>query len=151
MRGLVESKIADTDARIAELAALAAELRRAAAQLESRPLDGPCDATCGCTSSTDVATPIACSLGADDLPARVAQWRAVLRSVVDRSPIRGGLRLTFTTRGPMAELVRLIDAEHDCCAFFSFAVTVDDRGVGLEVTAPDDGLAVLHDLFGESP
>jgi len=44
--------------------------------------------------------------------------------------------------------MRLAAAEQDCCQFFTFAITIDSRGVALEVRAPDDALPVLHTLFG---
>jgi DNA-binding transcriptional MerR regulator len=48
LRALVATKLADTEARIAELSTFAKELRATAKTLESAPLDGPCDDTCGC-------------------------------------------------------------------------------------------------------
>ena len=45
-------------------------------------------------------------------------------------------------------VIRLAAAEQDCCRFFGFAITVDDRGVALEVRAPHDALDVVHALFG---
>jgi DNA-binding transcriptional MerR regulator len=48
LRAVVAAKLADTEARIAELSAFADELRGTASVLESAPLDGPCDDTCGC-------------------------------------------------------------------------------------------------------
>jgi len=37
---------------------------------------------------------------------------------------------------------------HKLRAFFSFAVTVDQRGVGLEVRAPDGADEIVTSLFG---
>ena len=58
----------------------------------------------------------------------------------------------FDATAPFAELIRLITAEHDCCQFFTFAITIDTRGIALEVCAPDDApddaASVLHALFG---
>ena len=36
--------------------------------------------------------------------------------------------------------MRLVAAEQDCCQFLRFAITVDTRGVGLEVRGPADAL-----------
>jgi MerR family copper efflux transcriptional regulator len=61
LRDLVATKLAATEARIAELTALAAELRSTSLVLKSAPLDGPCDETCGCVSgprSTSVVVPL---------------------------------------------------------------------------------------------
>ena len=48
LRAMVAAKLADTEARIAELTTFAAELRATARTLESAPVDGRCDDTCGC-------------------------------------------------------------------------------------------------------
>jgi hypothetical protein len=39
-------------------------------------------------------------------------------------------------------------AEQSCCSFFSFALTVDDRGVALEVRAPQDAAELVTAVFG---
>ena len=49
---------------------------------------------------------------------------------------------------PLGDLARLARAEQDCCQFFSFTLTLDARGVGLEVRAPDDTRSIVHTLFG---
>ncbi len=36
----------------------------------------------------------------------------------------------------------------DCCAFFSFAITVDGRGLALEIRAPADAEDLVVALFG---
>ena len=45
---MVDAKLAETEARIAELTALADQLRSTARVLDTAPLDGPCDDSCGC-------------------------------------------------------------------------------------------------------
>ena len=49
-----------------------------------------------------------------------------------------------------AELMRLVAAEQDCCQFFQFAITIDTRGVALEVRAPADAIPVVTSMFGQS-
>jgi MerR family copper efflux transcriptional regulator len=93
-------------------------------------------------------TPIVCTLGGDAMPARVDEWQSLLEHVTERSPLAGGTRLTFEEDAPVTELARLVHAEHTCCAFFAFAITVDDRGVALEVTAPPEAQALVAELFG---
>ncbi|HUR50434.1 MAG TPA: hypothetical protein VMY88_13030 [Acidimicrobiales bacterium] len=92
--------------------------------------------------------PVACTLGAEDVPARLAEWREVLGSVTRREPIAEGLRLVLAADAPLARLAALAVAEQQCCEFFRFALTVDDRGLGLEVTARGEGQAVVAELFG---
>ncbi|MEA3055116.1 MAG: hypothetical protein QOD30_548 [Actinomycetota bacterium] len=91
--------------------------------------------------------PIACSLGADEVAGRIDEWQSVLAAVTSRSAIDGGLRLTFEG-APLAELARLAVAEHDCCRFFAFAITVDERGVALEVRAPERARELVASVFG---
>lgn len=93
--------------------------------------------------------PIACTLGSEAVPARIAEWRDVLTHVLSRDAIAGGLRLSLSDSAPVSRIAELAVAEQQCCAFFSFALTVDGRGVALEITAPGDGEAVVAELFGE--
>ena len=65
LRAVVSAKLADTETRIAELTAFATELRATAKTLESAPLDGPCDDTCGCVRGPTgaVAVPLTTKKG----------------------------------------------------------------------------------------
>lgn len=165
---LVTDKIADAQRRSAELVGLTADLQVAAAHLGGRPVDGPCGDGCAClgghaepaqsAESTRVvlgerADPdIACTLPATEIPGRVDDWQQVLDHVIDRAPSDdGGLRLSLSPDVPLDELARLVTAEQRCCAFFAFAITVDDRGVALEVRAPDDAADVVTAVFGAAP
>lgn len=116
---------------------------------------------CGC-SSTDGPAPtvpvvgpghedrptVACTLSSGEVDARVAAWQAILTDVEHRQSIPGGLRLGLAAGASVGEIARLAAAEHECCHFFAFALTMDDRGIALEVTAPADGQPVLDALFG---
>jgi MerR family copper efflux transcriptional regulator len=64
LRGLVTEKLDEVDARLDELLALQADLRVAADLLETAPLDGPCDDSCGCFAATATAAPVLVPLGA---------------------------------------------------------------------------------------
>jgi DNA-binding transcriptional MerR regulator len=160
---LVTAKIADAQRRSAELVRFTAQLQTAAAHLGGDPADGPCGAGCACltdppeTESESMpvllgerADPaIACTLPAGEMPGRVDDWRAVLAHVTHREPTPGGgLRLDLGPAVPLDELVRLAAAEQGCCAFFSFAITIDHRGIALEVRAPDDAADVVTAVFG---
>lgn len=94
------------------------------------------------------AEPIACTLDAGSLEGRVGEWRALLAHAVRRDAVDAGLRITLDASTPLEELVRLVAAEQTCCRFFAFAITFDERGVALEVRAPEDALPVVHELFG---
>jgi hypothetical protein len=70
--------------------------------------------------------------------------------VARREPIDGGLRCAFDTSVPLEELSHLVAAEQRCCPFFAFAITIDARGIALEVRAPDGAEAIVVSLFGAS-
>ena len=169
LRAVVADKLATAQLQIIELTTLTSELQRAATTLEMHRPDGPCDDSCGCVADSsdtaevvtrqpvmlgkkpdhgEVAVPIACTLGSQSMRSRLDEWQRLLEHVVRREPIESGLRVTFAPATPLDELMRLVVAEQDCCQFFAFAISLDTRGVALEVRAPDDALPVLQSLFG---
>lgn len=153
LRSSVLARIAEVQHRIAEQVAFAAELQATASALAERSVvDGPCDDRCGCNVAVTLVAagdaPIACSLADEAVSTRVQEWHAVLGGVQRRDAIAGGMRLQLATDADLAEISRLAAAEHACCGFFAFALTVDRRGPALEVTAPADAQDVLTALFG---
>jgi DNA-binding transcriptional MerR regulator len=170
LRDVVANKLASAQQQIVELMTLTADLQLAAAALESHRPDGPCDDTCGCVTTSvsgtlasgpqlvrlgkkpltaTAAVPIACTLGSQSMRGRLDEWQRLLEHVEHREPIDDGLRATFAPSAPLGELIRLAAAEQDCCQFFTFTITIDNRGVALEVRAPHDALPILHSLFGQ--
>jgi MerR family copper efflux transcriptional regulator len=163
LRRLVADKLATAQAEVVELVTLTAELRRAAAALERHRPVGRCDVDCGCTTDTaarprmvgvdlsgkpndDVA--IACTLEPDRVADRLSDWNHVVANAVTRAEIPGGIRLRFGDRIDVGEVARLAAGEQDCCRFFTFRITIDAAGVGLDVTAPHQALDVVHAAFG---
>jgi MerR family transcriptional regulator, copper efflux regulator len=158
---LVTDKIRATQTQIAELAAFAAQLQAAAGRLATTPIDEPCNDTCACLAhdvaelvavellATSDDVPIACTLEPGAMPDRLADWTRVLDAAQERSrTAEGRLRIEFGDAVDVAELVRLVEAEQRCCAFFAFAVTIDQRGIALEVGAPATAHDVVAGLFG---
>jgi hypothetical protein len=94
--------------------------------------------------------PISCMLGSDPLKGRIEEWQRLLIHIGEREPIVGGVRAVFKTTVPLDELMRLTAAEQNCCQFLSFAITVDTRGIALEVAAPADALPIVRSLFGSA-
>jgi DNA-binding transcriptional MerR regulator len=166
LRALVSAKIAEAQARVQEMVAFTAQLQEASEVLARHTPEGPCDDDCGCAPNADdpsagstavrlgvkptneTDSPIACTLGAVDMPGRLAAWQAGLAPVVSREPITGGVRLVFAPDTAVGDLAELAAAEQDCCMFFRFAITIDSRGIALEVTAPPDAIDLVHSLFG---
>lgn len=52
LRALVDDKVAEIETHLAEQTAFAHQLRATARTLVGRPLDGPCDDSCGCTTTS---------------------------------------------------------------------------------------------------
>lgn len=169
LRRLVARKINAVQNQIAELVTFAAELQQAAAALERHRPDGACDSDCGCVSEpdetelvaasisavsltakpdTDGEPAIACTLSAASMKGRIADWQSLLAHVERRDLIDGGVRSMFAPSVPISDLMRLVAAEQGCCQFFRFAITVDTRGVALEVRAPNDALEIVESMFG---
>jgi hypothetical protein len=71
-----------------------------------------------------------------------------LRYAERRVGLEDGVRVELVAGTPLQDLVRLVAAEQDCCQFLRFAITVDTRGVGLEVRGPADAGVIIESLFG---
>lgn len=102
---------------------------------------------------------IACTLDADRMGARIEDWSALLTGagagagggpagVVARTTVEGGIRLEFGPGADVAEIARLAAAEQDCCRFFGFALSIDARGVALDVRAPVEAAELVTAVFG---
>jgi len=168
LRELVEAKLGAAQDRVAELTALTRDLQGILDTLGTHTPDGPCDSECGCVShasssapvfttvalgpkpSAVPAPPIACTLEVDQMPGRLREWEELLAHVGAREAIESGVRLQLDATTEIDQLARLVGSEQACCGFFAFSITVDGRGLGLEVRAPADAQGVLTSLFGEA-
>jgi MerR family transcriptional regulator, copper efflux regulator len=168
LRELVAVKITAARDQIVELTTFASELQHAAVALERHRPQGACDSQCGCLSDpgdttraasaqtisltakplADDEPAIACTLSAGSMKGRLDDWQALLTHVERREWIDGGVRNVFAPSVPRDELIRLVAAEQDCCQFFQFMITVDTRGMALEVRAPEDARPILESMFG---
>jgi MerR family transcriptional regulator, copper efflux regulator len=169
LRRLVAAKVVAAQRQIGELMTFTSEMQHAAAALERHRPDGACDTDCGCVSDPDSTqtitatnqavslsikpaiigeSAIACTLSAGSMIGRIADWQSLLAHVERREQIDGGIRSLFAASVPSDELIRLVAAEQDCCQFFQFAITVDTRGVALEVRAPADAQSIVESMFG---
>jgi MerR family transcriptional regulator, copper efflux regulator len=171
LRDLVDGKIAIARRRVAELVALTAQLQEARQALTTEAADGPCGPGCACVDETthrpdratragrwptlvvqmtDSRAAIACTLDDEDMGQRMVDWQAVLEHAVERSPLEGGIRVTFGPRVAIDDVARLARDEQACCSFFDFALTVDQRGIALEVRAPEAAQTLIESIFGSA-
>jgi DNA-binding transcriptional MerR regulator len=164
LRDLVADKITDAQQRTADGIALIAQLRQAQSWLEGHTASGACDDRCGCT--TDPVTElgrrtagepipasaddraIVCTLAVDKMPGRLDAWHQTLASGHRCEDIAGGRRIRLPRDTDITSLGQLIADEQGCCPFLTFTLTVAIDEVVLEVTAPPEGLPVVHALVG---
>lgn len=116
------------------------------------------DAGCGCgNGAPSDGSPIACTLEVGQIGSRLDEWSALLDAtddrlagVVARTAIEGGVRLELGPDTDVAEVARLAAAEQDCCRFFRFNLSIETRGVALEVRAPAEAAEIVTSLFGSA-
>ncbi|MGW2054113.1 MerR family transcriptional regulator [Streptomyces sp. NPDC001840] len=172
LRPRLTARIADAERRTAELGAFTASLHRALNHLDALPdRSARCDPECGfLTGDTPSRTavpvpfssgrkaadaeaagerwhsqPVACSLTADRLGERAAQWRRLIDGA-EHETIPDGLRLTLPS-ARAGDVAALASSEQECCPFFDFRLHLDGQVVHLEVRAPAEGASLLAELF----
>lgn len=95
--------------------------------------------------------PVACTLDPDDLRRRRSDLLAGLAAAAQaREMLDSGIRFTFEASPEnLAELLKVIDAERQCCQFLQFDLTVTP-GLGplhLTITGPAGTAEFLSALF----
>jgi MerR family transcriptional regulator, copper efflux regulator len=167
LRPRVTARLAEAEARGAELAAFTASLRAALEHLDALPdRAARCDPQCGFLAHTPAAArpvevalspnrppqtprwrtvPVACTLGPDELRERAGRWREALAGA-QHAAIDDAVRLTLPAERTLA-LVALAAAEQHCCPFFDFRLHLDGPLVHLEARAPADAAGLLDHLF----
>ncbi|MFD4868417.1 heavy metal-responsive transcriptional regulator [Streptomyces sp. NPDC058412] len=175
---LVAGRIAQTEARIAELSAFSARLAAVHTDLLGPAPEGGCGPDCGCTATPATATPatagpvlvtlsptrpaapapaaeswreapVSCTLGGPELEGRTQEWRQLVERATTREEIPDGLRLTFPAAAELAgQVAALAAAEQGCCSFFDFTLHLTPAALELTVRAPEAGAPLLADLFG---
>jgi hypothetical protein len=83
--------------------------------------------------------PIACTLAPSEQVDRGGEWARMLARASSRELTDGRAELTFPREPALAsELADLVAREVDCCAFFTFTLTVSRDVILLAVSAPDE-------------
>ena len=95
------------------------------------------------------ALPLACTLGADALAARVAAWRRLAEEHLrEQADIPGGVSLAYAADdGVEPELRELARLEAECCAWADWRVRRANGRVVLEVTTIPEREAMLRGMF----
>jgi MerR family copper efflux transcriptional regulator len=132
LRGLIELRIAEAQRQVVDGSVVERRLHEVLDQL---PQDAPerCGTDCGCLDGMHGSeAPAACSLDADQLDERLAQWRRVLSNASGSE----GTHLTFPpTPSVVGELAELCAAETRCCPSFIFTLEITSSAVVLHVAS----------------
>ena len=155
LRDLVRSRIHTAESHAGELVRLAGQLRRTLDVLDTHTPDGPCDDACGCTSDPGdhrdaVDEPIVCTLGTNQIGDRIAAWNTLAASATERRDRPTSVELTFDGSVELGRLTDLIAAEHACCAFLAFTITVDAGVIRLAISGPTEARQVIDALVGSA-
>ena len=97
--------------------------------------------------------PIACTLNADEVALRLAEWEAVLSTVVESIDYQeSGATLTLL-RGsePLLTITDLAEREKACCPFFLFSIELDGVEARLQIDIPAGAEAILTGLLALLP
>jgi len=154
-------------ARSIPLAKEAGRLRAASSILAEPFAPGACTDECPCSRAASVTIgpfflgvqeavtakgqPIVCTLDADggDMTARIGDWQAILAQATGREHIDDGVAVLFDHDiARTAELARLLASEYSCCSFASYHLTIDARGVRVEIRTPPEARGAYAAVFG---
>jgi hypothetical protein len=89
--------------------------------------------------------PIACSLNASDLRARLDEIGALGRDALLSTDAGGTMRFR-ADKATRERLAAIIDAEATCCSFLRFELADEGDTLTLTITAPAGAEPVAHDL-----
>lgn len=93
--------------------------------------------------------PIACTLSADGMTARLALIDALAADgLIDRAPTAAGLRVRLRDTPEIEDRTReLVAAESRCCAFLDFTLAREEGELVLDIAGPPDARPVIDMFF----
>lgn len=146
-RPMLAERIADVDARAADLADLRSTLTSAVARLDQLPDKAErCDPTCSFLQPVEPGPAIACSLDGGDHAAQVERWHDLVAQAVEHQATPSGFTLALPVH-LAGDAARLAADEQACCPFLRFTLTLDGATVELTATAPTEARALLSEHY----
>ncbi|MCY1169445.1 hypothetical protein D9M73_94740 [compost metagenome] len=91
--------------------------------------------------------PIACTLGADDLKARLDRIAELARQHLLTQRQEGGALHLLYAGAAAPQLKEIVSLEQQCCAFLKFEIAERAKVVELTITAPPDAGEFAGALF----
>ena len=97
--------------------------------------------------------PIACTLTADGMTARLALIDALAADgLLDCTPTESGLRVRLRDTPEIDQRTReLVAAESRCCAFLDFELGRAGGDLVLDISGPEDAQPVIEMFFAPAP
>jgi MerR family copper efflux transcriptional regulator len=89
--------------------------------------------------------PIACTLSADERPARLAEIKALGRDALIGTGADGTLRFR-NDPGIRARLAAIVAAESRCCPFLDIELSANEAELWLAIRAPGEAEPVAREL-----
>jgi hypothetical protein len=89
-----------------------------------------------------------CTLDAPQLRARLAAWRDLRNRARAVESVSDGVRLVLPAEEPIADMIDLVVSESECCAFYTFTVSVEGPERRLEISAGPGGGRAVQALLG---
>jgi hypothetical protein len=96
-----------------------------------------------------VEIPIACTLSEKQAHAQLGEWQELVARSVRRTSRVASTRLDLTLRSDLVDLislVRLVQREKECCAFFEFTLDIKADAVALVIEVPEEADGVLDEF-----
>ena len=90
--------------------------------------------------------PIACTLTADELPARLAEMAAVGEAALCRAEVSGRRAVLRFRPSARERLERVVAAESECCAFLQMDLRHTAEAIELSIAAPEGAEPVLDEI-----
>jgi MerR family copper efflux transcriptional regulator len=154
---LLDEKQAQVATDIAELRSFSAQLRDVQQQLATTAPPVTCTPELDCcapaitavTSDVTRQEPIACTLDATGVAARLAEFGELFRrALVGRDTTADGIRFRLAAVPGVEETIRdLARREQTCCSFFRFDIALHDDEVWWDATVDDPRARPLLDDF----
>jgi hypothetical protein len=89
-----------------------------------------------------------CTLDAPQLRARLGAWRDLRNRARAVESVSDGVRLILPADEPMTDMIDLVVSESECCAFYTFTVSVEGPERRLEISAGPGGGPAVQALLG---
>jgi MerR family copper efflux transcriptional regulator len=90
----------------------------------------------------------ACTLGAEEMPARLREWSALRDRAKDIREVPGGKAIILADDEPIAAVADLAARESACCAFYTFTLRLDGPTRELQITAGPGQEPAIEVLLG---